>query len=229
MRLVPRQIDNGIRFFEVHTASWSADPAAIGTSAAAVDDLAAKVAAARADYIAQRAAQQAARSATQKLRISARAMARAGSDIVKQIRAKAASGGKSIYSLALIPAPQNASPLPPPGTPAQFSVELLADGALVLRWKCANPSGSTGTIYQVYRRLTPPAGGGEFTFIGSTGSKQFIDSTLPAGGAPGGTMTYQIIAVRSTAAGAPAQFNVNFGGGGATATMVTAGKSKLAA
>jgi hypothetical protein len=51
----------------------------------------------------------------------------------------------------------------------------------------------------------------EWTFAGATGSRRFVDASLPAGAAP---VTYMITAVRSTAAGNPAQFTVNFGAGG---------------
>lgn len=49
------------------------------------------------------------------------------------------------------------------------------------------------------------------TRAGAAGSRKFLDGTLPAGASP---VTYQVTAVRSTAAGNPAQFVVNFGTGG---------------
>ena len=78
---------------------------------------------------------------------------------------------------------------------------LLQDGSVKLIWKCANPTGSTGTIYQVYRKLGTAA---DFQFVGGVGIKEFQDTTIPAG-----TMgvVYQITAVRSTSIGEPAQFN----------------------
>jgi len=48
----------------------------------------------------------------------------------------------------------------------------------------------------------------EFVYIGASGVKQFIDTSLP----PGPTrVTYQITAIRSTRASHPAQFTINFG------------------
>lgn len=116
-------------------------------------------------------------------------------------------------------------PVPQPGTPTSFKVTLNADGSLDLGWKCKNPPGSRGTIYQVWRKI----GAGEFTYVGGTGARKFVDSTVPAGTAG---VTYQLQAVRSTAVGDWAQFNVNFGmtaGGTMTAAVAEAAPAKLAA
>ena len=120
------------------------------------------------------------------------------------------------------------SPRPAPGTPSDFGIKLSGDGSLTLTWTCKNPKGSTGTMYQVYRRTTAT---GEFTYLGGAGEKKFVDATVPAGTA---RVTYQIQAVRSTAVGPWAQFNVTFGtagGGGAVAAVgeTSAAAPKLAA
>jgi hypothetical protein len=79
----------------------------------------------------------------------------------------------------------------------------------------------------VYRKV---GGEAEFTYRGSTGEKKYMDNALPAGATQ---VTYQIQAVRSTAVGGWAQFNVNFGvvsGSGAAKTSVTEAKPvKIAA
>jgi hypothetical protein len=103
------------------------------------------------------------------------------------------------------------SPVPPPGTPFKFSVALAGDGSLTLTWKCDNPKGSTGTIYQVWRRIAGPVSTGELTYLGVTGKKLFVDSTIPAGAAQ---ITYEIQAVRSTSVGEFAQYTVSFGTNG---------------
>ena len=121
------------------------------------------------------------------------------------------------------------SPRPAPGTPGNFKVTLRDDGSLDLAWTCSNPRGSSGTIYQVFRRATPD---GEFTYLGGTGDKKYLDDAIPAGAS---SMTYQIQAIRSTVAGPWAQFNVSFGtpvsaGGAMTASVDETPKSpKLAA
>jgi hypothetical protein len=133
-----------------------------------------------------------------------------GADMIQQIKTKAqTTNNPGVYDLAQIPAPAVPAPVPPPGTPSDFAVNLMQDGTLELKWKCANPTGASGPIYQVQRRVGAAA---EFTFVGAAGARRFVDATLPAGASP---VTYQITAVRSTASGNPAQFTVNFGAGGA--------------
>lgn len=119
------------------------------------------------------------------------------------------------------------TPKPPPGTPSHFRVELLGDGSVQVTWRANNPTGMTGVTYQIWRRF---GSAGEFAFAGASGEKRYVDSTIPAGTPQ---VQYQVRGIRPTAAGAWAQFNVNFGqasGGAATASAVeTAVTPKLAA
>ena len=62
---------------------------------------------------------------------------------------------------------------------------------------------------QVWRRIE----GGEPVYCGGCGKKTYTDNTVPAGTT---NVTYDIQAVRSTAAGPWATFNVFFGMGGGT-------------
>jgi hypothetical protein len=216
-----------IEFCENHNTPFSTNAVAIGTTALAVTDLATKTSAARAAFNAQQAAQNAAKAATNDYKIAVNAMTTAVADILKQIKTKAAISGPAVYSLAEIPAPAVPSPRPAPGKPTDFVATLEENGALNLKWKCANPAGTSGTIYQVWRRNTPT---GEFNYLGGSGSKSFDDATIPAGSSG---VTYQIQAVRSTAVGLWAQFNVNFGvsSGGPTmiASVIETAPTKIAA
>src|SRR6266536_2739204 len=130
---------------------------------------------------------------TAAFKAAVRDMAVAGSDIIKQIRAKAATDGGGVYLLAQIPAPATPTPVPAPGTPTVFSATLNPDGSLKLKWKCANPAGAGGTTYQIARRSGAT---GEFVAIGVAGTRSFTDTAVPAGVA---SVTYGIVAVRSTA------------------------------
>ncbi len=227
MSVLPRDKAQQIEFCESHEAPWSANSAAIGTSAAAITDLTTKTAAARSAYDAQIAAQQAAKAATLTANQAIATMSQATRDILKQIKAKAAIDGDGVYALAEIPSPATPSPVAPPGTPYAFTVELQQGGTLVLKWKCDNPIGAVGTIYQVYRKALTES---NFAFVGASGSRKFIDATVPAGLTG---VVYQIIAVRSTSEEAPGLFTVNFGVGGSgqmTASVVAGGvQPKLAA
>ena len=117
------------------------------------------------------------------------------------------------------------SPMGAPGTSTNFKVKLMGDGSIELGWKCNNPVGSTGTLYQIFRRTGAV---GEFEYLGGVGEKKYHDTTIPAGAA---VVTYKIQAVRSTAVGDWAEFCVNFGtgAGGAMTASVSESAPKLAA
>lgn len=224
MSLVPPTIIGKINFFQSKNTPWAANAVAIGTTTTAVSALATKVTAAQTKLATQIAAHEAAKNATADLHAAVHDMANAGADIIKQIRAKAATDS-SVYYLAQIPPPATPSPVGAPGTPTDFKATLNPDGSLKLTWKCPNPTGSVGTIYQISRRTGST---GAFTSIGGSGTRSFIDSSVPAGVA---SVTYQIIAVRSTAMGTAAQFIVNFGVESGSGEMVASVVSapKLAA
>jgi len=117
--------------------------------------------------------------------------------------------------------------MPPPGTPYKFAVEIMPSGALELKWKCDNPAGSQGTLYQIGRKVDDAT---TFEYLGGAGTKSFTDTTLPAGAS---TITYRIQAVRSTAVGVEGVLVVNIGtgsGGGMTVSVVEPqGAPKIAA
>jgi hypothetical protein len=217
MSVVPRDLVAKIQFYEDHESPWSTNATAIGTTAAEITALTTKITAARAAYDAQQAKKNAAKDATLTLKLAVAAMANAGADVIKKIRAKAATDGDGVYALASIPAPATPSPVGPPGVATNFTVELIQGGALKLKWKCANPAGTVGTIYQIARRT---GASGDFAFVGATGSKSFLDGTVPSGVA---SVTYRITAQRSTIAGDPALFVVDFGvsGGGEMTASVS--------
>jgi hypothetical protein len=83
-------------------------------------------------------------------------------------------------------------------------VQLQTGGVLQLKWRCNNPPATAGTMYEVFRQ----EGSGPAVSLGLSGKRSFTDTTIPAGAA---ALTYSIVAVRSTARGIPAQFNVQFG------------------
>ncbi len=113
------------------------------------------------------------------------------------------------------------APAPAPGTCSGFKAELLADGSVQITWKANNPTGLSGVTYQVYRRFGSE---GEFSFAGACGEKKFIDMTIPAGTAQ---VQYQIRGIRPTAAGAWAQFNVNFGQASSGVTTASVVETKV--
>jgi hypothetical protein len=208
MGIVPRNNVEKLLYFEIHVGKWLENAGEIGTTPEQVEALQAKVLAARAAFNAQKAAQNLARARTLAFNHALDEVAVAGSSIIQQIRAAARINGESVYPLAWIPSPAQPSPIAAPGKPHDLRVDLQGTGALALRWKCRNPRGSTGTVYHLARQLAP---NGPLAFLGISGSKRFIDETVPAGASQ---IVYQIQAIRSTAQGPPARFPVNLGGSG---------------
>jgi hypothetical protein len=187
---------------------WATNFAAIGVAVGDVTLLETRAAAARDAYTAHLAAQAAAKAATVAYYEAVKTMAAFAMAQVSKIRSKAAvDGSDQPYVLSQVPPPATPSPVGPPGTPNNLKVTLNPDGSLVLKWACANPTGASGTIYQIYRR----SGAGAFAPVGASGKKEFVDATVPAGVA---SVTYRIQAIRSTQAGTANEFTVNFGVGG---------------
>ena len=203
MGIVPRNNAEKLSYFEAHVGKWLQHAGEIGTSTEQVEALQVKLQSARAALIAQRAAQDKARSATAAFNGALDEVAAAGAAIIQQIRTAARSGGNEVYTLANVPAPGRPAPIAPPGEPFRLRVELQPAGALVLRWRCKNPRGSTGTVYYISRQLDP---GGPFAFLGIAGGKRFVDETVPPGTSQ---IVYQIQAIRTTAQGVAARFPVN--------------------
>ena len=225
MAIVPKKNPDRIKFYEDHAEPWGTNAAAIGTTSSDVADLNAKTAVARAAYTRQGVAQQSAKAATTALDVAMNAMQNAGASVIDQVRARARLAGDSVYALAEIPVPAIPGVKGNPGTPYDFKVAVLGDGRLELTFKCDNPAGTVGTIYQVYRRVGGEAG---FSYVGGNGMRKFSDTSLPAGTTQ---VTYQVQAVRSTAVGDFAQFNVTFGiaNGGAVTASVAETPMKIAA
>lgn len=206
MRTVPRKLTDKLTFYGVHLAKWAENAEALGVSEDAIAELGAKLAATKAAYDAQCQAQQLAQVATARLKNAADELSVVGSSIIQQIRSTAATGGPGIYSLASIAGPSGPSPMAEPGTPRNLKYTLDAIGALHLKWSCRNPRGSTGTVYQVWRRI---GFDGPLVYLAGVGGKEFVDATIPAGTA---RVTYKVQALRSTGVGQAAEFGVQFGG-----------------
>ncbi len=214
MSTVPNSLIGQLTFYEEHIPVWTAAPTAIGLTAAQCTQLAAAITAARNQFNLAQSVRSAAKSQTITMHQKFDAMNEQGADLIRIIRAFAnVQNDPTVYTKAEIPPPPTPSPVPAPGTPTNFRVALNPDGQIVLTWKCENPTGSQGTVYEIKRRVGDPASN-PFEFIGNAGRKTFTDSTL-APGAAGGEygVTYRITAVRSTKRGITGIFTVNFGAG----------------
>ena len=220
MSTVPNKKVERIGYYEDREDLWETNAVPMGSSTTTVADWKAKVAAARAKYQAFKIASDTAKSLYIEFMTSYDAMSTSGASIIDQVRAKAKIDGNDIYALANVAAPAPYTPKGPPGAPNEFKAALGGNGAVELSWKCKNPPGTSGTMYQIYRRTSDV---GPFTFLGGSGSRKFIDNSLPAGTT---VITYMIQAMRSTSVGPWVQFNVNFGlvNGGPASVAVSEGK-----
>jgi hypothetical protein len=211
-------------FFESRLAKWAADPAAMGIDPALLAQLQSETAAARAAFRAKVAAISAARAAALAERIAVKKMLRTGAGVIAQVGTKSRSAGNGVFALASLPVPnKRRSPLGPPGKPESITAELQPIGWLRLRWTCKNPRGSVGTMYRVYRRTEP---NGPFQLVGMSGTRQFIDKTVPAGT---GVVEYQVQATRSTAVGPAANQQIYLGVSGSSGGGSPAGRGTMLA
>jgi hypothetical protein len=208
MRTVPRDKMAKIAFYEAHIEAWLAHSAEIGLDHDEVEDLAALIAAARADKIAQATAEGARISATGVSDQSVDAMHTLGATMITKIKAHAqATNDPNVFNRANVPARKVAAPFPPPSRARAITTHLNIDGSITLRWKARQPRGATGTIYQVLRRVV--GAHGDFVHLGTAGhDKAFTDHTIPQGT---GSLIYRIVPVRSGLFGDATETNVNFG------------------
>lgn len=211
-----------LEWCQAHTSVFSANAAQIGLTPAQATAFSTATTAAAAALLAQEQAHQAALVATQVAADAFGTLRSSAGDTVRLIRAFAESTAKPsiVYNLAQIPPPAQPSPAPPPAQPTDLTVTLDASGGnLTLRWKAANPAGTSGTSYIIRRKLPSET---QFAFIGVSGKKEFVDETLVAGP---DSVQYTVQGQRADSSGPLSPiFTVNFGrlpGGGLTASVTS--------
>ena len=175
---LPTTILGKIEFFEQRIADWTANAAAIGLDAQQVNDLAGRLAAARAAYNAAQASRQQAKNDTATQKQAVGDLASYGADLIAVIRAFAdlQPDPVAVYDEADLDQPaQRGTPLPPPVAATDVAATLQQSGAVRVSWK---GTVANGTFYDVYRRLEGQSG---FTQIGSSATRSYTDMTVPAG------------------------------------------------
>lgn len=198
-----------LQWCQAHEAAFAANPAALGLTAAQATDFAEQTHQVAGAELTQELALQAAKVATAQVNGAYAELRAQAGDIIRSIRAFAElqNDPNAVYGLAQIPAPAASTPAPPPAEPTHLTVQLQPQtGDLWLRWKASNPDGTSGTSYIIRRRLP---GETQFTFIGVSGKKKFIDSTLVAGP---DSVQYTVQGQRADLTGPLSQvFTVTFG------------------
>ena len=211
MATYPKNRAEFLTWAEAHVDVFAAQAANIGLTPAQTTAFKNQVIALRTRTTAQRVARDAAKAATEAAVDADSAARELTSDLVRSIRAFATnSNNPNVYVLAQIPAPPaGGAPVPPPGQPTDFKVELNSDGSITLKWKAKHPEGSDRVVYFVQRKLaSEPA----FSLVGGSGEKSYQDDTLPVGS---DGATYIVTAQRGNVQGQPSQqLTVTFGSGG---------------
>ncbi len=198
-----------LQWCQEHADTFVDNAAAIGVNPADAEAFSSLTDGTAAAETTQGQAQQAAKVATQQVNQSYDQLRTAAGDIVRSIRAYAElqADPNAVYNTAQIAPPAPPTPAPPPAQPTDLTVALEPQtGELMLMWKATNPTGTQGTSYIIRRKLP---GESEFSFVGVSGKKKFVDSTLYAGP---DTVQYTVQGQRSDLAGPVSQvFLVSFG------------------
>lgn len=223
MARVPTKVQDLLAFCTEHDTVWQAVSGSIGLSAPQIASYKAALGDAAAAVTAQNAAKTGAKAATL-----------VANDKVKALRANVAGMIRTIttyadqqvdpiavYAEAQIDPPAPRGPSVPPGQPTNITATLDDEGNVTLRWKCINPE-SGNVVYIINRR---EGASGNYTQVGVSGSRIFLDDTLTAGPS---VVQYQIRAYRGQTAGpASPVFQLQFGRSGSG--MLTLVGSKVAA
>jgi hypothetical protein len=216
MPILPSRIQDLLDFMDSHGSIWNANAAALGLTVSQGNAVKLGAGAARTKFAAQLAAAQAAKVATNDAHDAAATMRTAFADALKTIKAFALTQAdpNTVYNLAQIPAPAAAAPVPPPGVPTEITASLANDGSVVLKWKAANPAGSSGVVWTIKRKLEAEQ---SFTFAGASGIRSFTDASIPWGQT---RVQYMIFGQRGQSVGSPcAAFTVQFGSGAGGQTI----------
>ncbi len=180
---------------------------------ATITSLTLLVKAARDAYTAQQNAKQAGKAATTALHNALTAMRNAGGDVIKTIKAYAATtNNPNVYNISQVDPPAPPTPLPAPGQPSNFKVEVTPSGAIQLTWKAKDATVSSGVFFSVRRKLGTESA---FALVGNVGAKKFLDSTILQGTI---SATYIVQGFRGEVPGDESdqltvQFGVSAGGG----------------
>ena len=175
---LPNSILGRIEFFEQRIADWNTDPGAIGLTPQQVLELTGRLAAARNAYNAAQQSRIQARNDTATQTQAVADLSRFGGDLIATIRAFAdlQSDPLAVYTEADLEQPKaKGSPLPPPVPATDLAATLQQSGAVRVSWK---GTVANGTFYDVYRRLEGQPG---FALIGSSASRSYTDTAVPAG------------------------------------------------
>ncbi len=231
MSELPRNQQEFIAFCQAHADLWADNAAALGVLPQTAALFKTHADAAKATLTDADSARVASKAATQANDIAMRIARSDAADIIKTIRAFAATtNNPTVYAVAGISPPSPPTPAPKPAKPERLQTILEPTGALTLAWSASNPRG--GTVTYAIRRKLP--GQAAFSLIATTGGnaaangrptgrrglKQWTDETLPTNS---GGVQYIITGTRGNIVGDPSEIlTVVFGTGNSGAFIASA-------
>lgn len=191
MSNVPKPPKNDqITWFENHIPLWSSSPSTYGITPAALLVVSNATTAARAAYIAAQNSKQATKNAVVFQDSQVETMLGVGRDLVNVIKAHIQnSNNPALWGQAGLTPPASPGTAPDPVAPYQLGASLDSQGNLIVKWKTSQPTGVSGVVYFLRRSID----NGPFTLVHTTGEKEFIDASVPAGTA---SVSYAIQAKR---------------------------------
>lgn len=200
MPTVPRGRKGALAFFGSRIARWTQRAADIGLSDQDAALLSEALDAARAAEQENRRCQAKARAAAKEARRLEYALRRTGGRLISVIRAKAKSADDpGVLVLAELPKEKAPRPTPKPPMPTHVRTHVDHDGAVVITWHATRPRPHARAFTRIERMLD---NSGWFEHIGSSGTNEFRDDTLPMGTREA---AYRLTPVRGDKVGASAE------------------------
>lgn len=179
MPTVPRSRGGVIAFFATRLDKWTHRAGDLGLDPAQVQELAQAVERAQSARENNLTLQAAARAAAKEARRLEYKLRRTGGRSIATIRAKAKRDeDPGLLVLAELPAPKRPRPTPAPPAPTDVRSRVDNEGAIVLSWQATRPRPHARAFTRVQRALN---GSSRFTLIGTSGTNQYRDDTLPMG------------------------------------------------
>ncbi|HRJ27599.1 MAG TPA: hypothetical protein PLO61_08845 [Fimbriimonadaceae bacterium] len=190
MRVLPRTQAETIQWVSTRIEPWTEQATTLGLDPAQVAELTDTLTETEEAYAALHAAKAALQQAQLAFELKYQELRRRTSTSIQAIRAKAqATSNPGLYAEGSVPPPAKPSKSGSPPAPTELTSTLTNDGFIRLDWKARLQD---SPFFTIYRQLP---GETTFTLLGTSGARQFVDPTLPAGTE---FVSYKVVAHRGT-------------------------------
>jgi len=207
---LPNSRSDQLTWLEAHVDQWISKASELGIQVADATALKAKVTAARTKFNSAEVARFEAKGATQAWYSACSDMLPPARQLIAQIKtfAMGSEDPDAIYGIALMDPPQPPQPATAPAMPENINGSISTSGVFTMTWDAVPSGPSSGITFQITKQFATQ-GPGEWTIIGLTYDKQFID---PSFNPCGGNVSYRVQARRGNLYSVPSSIvSVNFG------------------